>query len=379
MIILLSIYICIYGTAHLYYLVKARRAYYLQGVGYVLLSAVLLFLLLAPIQGRILEAQGHVWPAMIVTWIGYTWMGFLFLFVCLSLPLDIYHLCVGAGQHLTGGDWTGLMLSRRQSLSLATIAAIGLMAYGAYEAYGVETRRVGLTSDKIPAAAKRIRIVQVSDLHLGLMTYPGKLTPIIKAIEQAKPDILVSTGDLVDGHVFKKKEIVAKLNSIQAPMGKYAVTGNHEFYLKSQYGHAFTRAAGFKLLENSAIAIKDWITVIGVDDPAKGEAPSSGAAPENELLGQAPKKGFRVLLKHRPLVSPESKGRFDLQLSGHTHHGQIVPFGLLVSLRYPMENGLIQLPEGGHLYVSKGTGTWGPPIRLLARPEITIIDLIARP
>jgi predicted MPP superfamily phosphohydrolase len=379
MILVLAGYLCIYGTVHLYFLVKARRAYYLQGLGYGLLAAVLLFLMLAPLQGRLLEAQGYVWPAAAVTWIGFLWMGFLFLFLCLSLPLDSYHLLIGAGQRLTGSDWTGLMLSRRQSLGFATAIAIGLMGYGAFEAYQVETRTIVLPSKKIAPSSGRIRIVQISDLHLGIMTFPGRLTPVLEAIRQAKPDVLVSTGDLIDGTVFGKAKIAATLNSLAAPMGKYAVTGNHAYYMNTEAAQAFIENAGFTLLSDRSITIRQLLTIAGVDDPAKRASGDKAMPTEAAILENTPDQVFRLLLKHRPVIDADSKGKFDLQLSGHTHHGQIFPFGLIVFLRYPLRQGLNRITTDSHIYVSSGTGTWGPPLRLLTPPEITVIDIVPNP
>ncbi len=379
MIIFLALYLCIYGTAHLYFLVKARRAYYLHGAGYFLVSAALLFLLLAPIQGRLLEMQGHFWPAVIVTWLGFIWMGFLFLFTCISLPLDAYHIFIGMGQKITGDDLTGFMLSRRQSIAIAIVAACGLLLYGVFEARQVKTRAIALHSQKLPPAAGRIRIVQISDLHMGLMSYPGSLSPAIRAINQAKPDILVSTGDLIDGHLFNENHAAAKLREIPTPLGKYAVTGNHEFYIKANTAQAFTKAAGFTLLQDASVSVKGLLTIVGVDDPANSNRSRNDAEIEAGLLGKISGDPFILLLKHRPAVAAGSSGRFDLQLSGHTHQGQIFPFGFPVSLLYPMGHGLHELAEGGHIYISRGTGTWGPPVRLLAPPEITVIDIIPRP
>jgi predicted MPP superfamily phosphohydrolase len=348
-------------------------------VGYFLLFAALLFLLLAPIQGRLLEAQGHIWLALTVTWLGFVWMGFLYLFICLSLPLDTYHLLIGMGQRLTGCDWTGWMLSRRQSIGIAIIAACGLMAYGALEARRVETRAIRLHSAKIPSTVERIRIVQISDVHAGLMTYPGRLSAAIQAIKQAKPDIVVSTGDLVDSHVCGEDSVAASLREIQAPLGKFAVTGNHEFYMGIKNAQAFTKAAGFTLLQGKPVSVNNLLTIIGVDDPAIGKPNGKDTKAETELLTGLPGNQFPLLLKHRPTVDSGSRGKFDLQLSGHTHQGQIFPFGYLVSLGYPLGHGLRKLSDGSYVYISTGTGTWGPPIRVLAPPEITVIDIVAMP
>jgi predicted MPP superfamily phosphohydrolase len=375
LILLLSLYFCIYGSAHLYVLIKLRRAYYLHGISYGFLSVLLLFLMLAPIQARILEAQGHLVWAIVSAWTGYVWMGFLFIAICLSLPLDGYHLLVGLGQRLMQQDWAHLMLSRRQCVGVAALTALGIMIYGAFEAYHLRIETIALTTTKLPAKAKSVRIVQISDLHLGLMYYPGRLQPVLNAVDTLKPDVLVSTGDLVDGRTPSTELITTKLHALKAPLGKFAVTGNHEFYMGLENSERFIEKAGFQLLRNRSVNAGKHLSITGIDDPTGAAVIGSS---ETELLAANSPTRFSLLLKHRPALSHANQTRFDLQLSGHTHKGQIFPFNLLIALRYPIHCGLHQLkgPNPAHLYVSRGTGTWGPPIRLLAPPEITVIDLI---
>jgi predicted MPP superfamily phosphohydrolase len=302
-------------------------------------------------------------------------MGFLFIAICLSLPLDGYHLLVGLGQRLMQQDWAHLMLSRRQCVGITALAALGIMVYGAFEAYHLRTETISLTTPKLPANAKSVRIVQLSDLHLGLMYYPGRLQPVLNAVETLKPDVLVSTGDLVDGSMPSIELLATKLHGLKAPLGKFAVTGNHEFYMGLENSQRFIEKAGFQLLRNQSVNAGKYLSIAGIDDPTGAAAISPG---EMELLAANFPKRFSLLLKHRPTLTHANHPRFDLQLSGHTHQGQIFPFNLLIGLIYPIHCGLHRLEEAkpAHLYVSRGTGTWGPPIRLLAPPEITVIDLI---
>jgi predicted MPP superfamily phosphohydrolase len=375
LILLLSLYFCIYGSAHLYVLIKLRRAYYLHGISYGLLLVLLLFLMLAPIQARILETQGHLVWAIVSAWIGYVWMGFLLIAICLSLPLDGYHLLVGLGQRLMQQELAHLMLSRRQCVGIAALAALGVVVYGAFEAYHLRIEKIALKTTKLPAKAKSVRIVQISDLHVGLMHYPGRLQPVLNAVDTLKPDLLVSTGDLVDGCTPSTELLATKLHALKAPLGKFAVTGNHEFYMGLENSERFIENAGFRLLRNQSVNVGKHLSITGIDDAAGAAAIGPGEA---ELLAANSPTRFSLLLKHRPTLAHANRIRFDLQLSGHTHQGQIFPFNLLIALRYPIHCGLHQLegPEPAHLYVSRGTGTWGPPIRLLAPPEITVIDLI---
>lgn len=374
LVLFLSLYFCIYGSAHLYLLIKARRAFYLHGVHYFLLYAILTFLILAPINARLLEGQGHWLPAVIMAWIGFVWMGFIFIFVCLSLPLDGYHLLVSTGQHFLGTDWTAIMLSKRQCIGLVALITCAVMAYGAYEAHNIKTEKITIRSSKIPETNAPIRIVQISDAHMGLVFLPWRLAPMINAIQKAKPDMLVSTGDLVDGRLPNPAKLMNTFQSIHTPLGKYAVTGNHEYYTDLEQAADFTQKAGFTLLRNQSITVTKELVITGVDDPAGGHEENSPR--EAELLGRVPDTKFSLLLKHRPEIDSESRGKFDLQLSGHSHKGQIFPFEWVVRLSYPMGHGLRRLSSGGRIYISRGTGTWGPPIRVLAPPEITIIDLI---
>ncbi len=375
LIIFLSLYFCIYGAAHLYLLIKWRRAYYLQGMAYLLLFVVLAFLFLAPINARILDAQGH-WPAaLVMTWAGFLWMGFIFIYVCLAVPLDGYHLLVGAGQRLAEVDWTNLMLSRRQSVGLVVVMTCGLMVYGAVEAHKIPIETVTIRSSRLPPTAARIRIVQISDVHLGPMLYPGRVAAIIKAIDKARPDILVCTGDLVDGPMLHADAVAADFQNISAPMGKFAVTGNHEYYFGIERASAFVKGAGFLLLSSQSVFIGEQMVITGIDDPAGGSSEKDKLT-EAQLSATLPPDRFALLLKHRPVVDPNNEGHFNLQLSGHTHQGQIFPFGLFIRLLYPLGHGLHRIAADSWLYASRGTGTWGPPIRILARPEVTVIDLV---
>jgi uncharacterized protein len=372
--IFIALFLSVYGLAHLYLLIKIRRAFYLGGVHYVLLFAILTFLFLAPVNARLIEGEGHQWAAVALSWIGFTWLGFVFLFVCQALIVDGYHLIVRAAQQVCAADWTAIMLSKRQCLNLLTLSTCAIMVYGAFEAYHIETERVTIRSHKIPAASGPVRIVQISDLHIGPLCFPARLAPVIKAVQAAKPDILVSTGDLIDGRGLRPQALAAALQSLPAPLGKFAVTGNHEFYAGISLASEFTHKAGFTLLRNQSVAVTKDIVIAGVDDPASHDPELK--TKEQELLKSVPQNRFSLLLKHQPRIDADDVAHIDLQLSGHTHKGQIFPFDLLVRLRYPLGYGLRSIAPDRYLYTSRGTGTWGPPIRVLAPPEITIIDIV---
>ena len=199
---------------------------------------------------------------------------------------------------------------------------------------------------------------------------------ILEKVKLAHPDIFVSTGDLVDGQVSRMNGLSDLLSGVTARYGKFAVTGNHEFYAGFAQSKAFTEKAGFRLLRAEAVDIEGIVTVAGVDDPTARAFGLEKNISERQLLGPLPHGRFTVLLKHRPWIDRDSAGLFDLQLSGHVHDGQIFPFTIVTWLYYPVVSGLAHVAAGSRLYVSRGSGTWGPPIRFLAPPEVTVIDLV---
>jgi predicted MPP superfamily phosphohydrolase len=130
------------------------------------------------------------------------------------------------------------------------------------------------------------------------------------------------------------------------------------------------------MLRGEARVVPGLINIAGVDDPTRNRFSSARSVSEKEVLSSLCREGFTLLLKHRPLVAEDALGLFDLQLSGHAHKGQIFPATLLVEAIYPTAAGFLRLEKGSCLYVSRGAGTWGPPIRFLASPEVTVIELV---
>lgn len=235
-----------------------------------------------------------------------------------------------------------------------------------------------LASRKIPATLNGLRIVQISDVHLGLIVRHKRLAKILAAVKDAEPDILVSTGDLVDGQINNLSGLAEMLQEITPRLGKYAVTGNHEFYAGLAESLAFTQKAGFTILRNSGITVTEGFTVAGVDDRTLLYVQPNAELPsEKKMLQSLDRENFILLLKHRPVAAKESLGLFDLQLSGHTHKGQIFPFNIVTLLYFPVHWGCLNPVDHCYLYVSRGSGTWGPPIRFLSPPEVTLIELIS--
>ena len=374
--IFLLVFFLIYGGVHLYLFLGARASLALGVKSGLLLALFMAVMVIAPIIVHGADQSGLRSVALFFAWTGYLWMGFAFLLFCLSLIFDCYRLLVHLGGYLLSCDPSGLVPSARyRFISLVCLAFI-LALYGSFEALRIRTETITVRTSKLPAGIERFRIVQISDLHLGLIVGEKRLNLMLEKVRAATPDMLVSTGDLVDGETNNLSEMAVLLREINPPCGKYAVTGNHEFYAGLDPSVAFTKRAGFTVLRGETAAVGDFLTVAGVDDPTGTIYRNREGKPEKELLAEVPRDRFTVLLKHQPTVTAPSPAPFDLQLSGHTHKGQIFPFTLLTRLAFSYNSGRYRLSNGATLYVSRGTGTWGPPMRLLAPPEVTIIDLV---
>ncbi|MBI5592325.1 MAG: metallophosphoesterase [Deltaproteobacteria bacterium] len=376
MSLFLLTFFLIYGGTHLYFFLKVKAALSPGILSSLFLALFLLLMVFTPVLVRMLENQGLEAFARIAAYAGYLWMGFIFLFFSASLIIDIYHgLLHGAG-FFFHRDFSTLLLASRTALILPLVWGLTTSLYGYFEARDIRTERVVINTPKVPREVGKLTIVQISDVHLGLIVRNARLKRIVAEINGASPDLLVSTGDLVDGQINRMTGLAELLQDIRPRFGKFAVTGNHETYAGLDQAIDFTERAGFKVLRNEGSIAGGLVNVVGVDDPTTERATHSRPAPEKAILSSFPSDRFTLLLKHRPVVDRESPGLFDLQLSGHVHKGQIFPFNLVTHLFYPVKTGFSLISQNAALYVSRGTGTWGPPIRFLAPPEVTVIELI---
>lgn len=365
----------IYGGVHVYTYIRVRCAFAVGPAASACFILFLLFMTVAPILVRVTERGGYEEPARILAYAGYCWMGLLFLFFCASLAIDLYRLSMYSAGLVMRRDFSTLIPSDRTTFLAAFSYAVCFAIYGYFEALNIRTERIVVKSPRIPPEVGRITLVQISDVHLGLIVRTARLQRIIREIKAAKPDILVSSGDLVDGQIDGLAQLVDALRDLKPKYGKYAVTGNHEYYAGIGQAMDFSNKAGFKVLHGEKENVAG-ITIAGVDDPAGLQLGIGRKVGEKELLGTIPRSRFILFLKHRPVVDKESAGLFDLQLSGHIHKGQIFPFSLVTRLFYPAGTGYSRLNDNSVMYVSRGTGTWGPPIRFLAPPEVTVIELV---
>jgi predicted MPP superfamily phosphohydrolase len=369
------VFLLLYGAMNSYLLWKVWAAF--PGLGHLRLgiAAFLLLMVLAPIAVHQLDRAGHAGAARACAAVGYTWLAVVLWFFVLALAADAWCLLVRLA--CAAGAPLRVLLPSPQ----ATVVAVGVLvvlglAWGLVEAQCVYLHRITVTVPGLPRGLEGVTIAQISDLHLGASTGRGRLDKTLRLIEQAHPDVLVATGDLPDSRLENIRPLAEAMRGVSAPLGKFAVLGNHEFYIGLDNSLPFLELAGFRVLRRQAVTVGAGLRIAGVDDPAGRYAGGPDLTDEQAVL-PAEKTAPTILLKHQPAVRESSLGRFDLQLSGHTHGGQILPWHVVTRLVYRHYRGWYDLPGGAVLYATTGSGTWGPPVRLLARPEVALFTLTA--
>ncbi len=278
-----------------------------------------------------------------------------------------------------------VLASRRQFLrGLSSLGVLGsssaLATAGAVQARQLaEIRRVKVPIENLHPDLVGLRIAQISDLHLGPILGRAWLDEVVTAVNQLRPDLIAVTGDLVDGHVEDLREDVAALRRLRAPHGVYFVTGNHEYYWDALAWVEEVRRLGLDVLvnEHRVLALGSaTLMVAGVTDYSARSVLRRHASDPARAVAGAPPTDARLLLAHQPKsIFAARKLAIDLQLSGHTHGGQFFPWNLLIGFFQPLVHGLGRF-DRTWLYVSRGTGTWGPPLRTGVPAEITELELV---
>lgn len=375
-LIFLGIFLTLYGLLHFYFYRKVVKAFHPALPYHILIILILLFLMMTPILMRVIEGRVPDTIYTIITYTGYIWMGIIFLLFSLNLIVDFYRAFLYLLSRVFDPSLVKFMPPHRTTFLVIVTLIAFINIYGFFEAGRIKTEKVKIETHKLPQDTTSFRVVQISDIHFSRTNGLKLADKITGTINSLNPDILISTGDLIDDGLREVEGVQALFRKINPGYGKYAATGNHEFIAGIEKTSRFTRDCGFILLRNETVKINEFLDIAAIDDPGVNRNGTSPLPDETKLLDKLPSDRINLYLKHQPLVKKENIGKFDLQLSGHTHNGQIFPFKFFVRLSYKYIAGLYDLGNNSLLYVSRGTGTWGPPIRFLSPPEVTVIDFV---
>ncbi len=344
-----------------------------RGVALGALCALAATLVLQPIGERWLRPS----RAWLLAWPASLWMGFAFLLL-LGLAASDAILWLAGGVAEAAQDFSrpgpGAGVRAALVLAIALLAGLAALRSGLSPP---QLRRVEFELPRWPAARDGYRIVQISDIHIGPILGRAFAEQVVARVNALAPDLVAVTGDLVDGSVELLKQEVAPFGGLRGRDGVYFVTGNHDHYSGADDWSGAVSGLGMRVLRNERVAIgrgEQAFDLVGVDDHRGGHFGGGREDLDRALAGRDSARPA-ILLAHDPSTFKRASTLgIDLQLSGHTHGGQIWPFGLLVKLVIPTVAG--RYAKGAaQLYVSRGTGFWGPPMRLFAPAEITEIVL----
>ena len=331
-----------------------------------------------------------------LVWSGYLGIGFLsFVFTCVVIR-DLLWLPAGAfnkirmrlSQSTRKKTATNPIENPSRRGFLVNSVNYGILATAAVSTgYGIaearqtpQVKEVPVPISHLPAAFEGFRIVQITDIHISPTFRRSAVEDIVAVVNTLNADIVALTGDLVDGSVRQLADDAAPLGKIKSAQGNYFVTGNHEYYSGAIEWIKEVRRLGFSVLLNEHRIIargKHKIVLAGVTDYREGRMLPDHRSDPHKALKAAPAADVKILLAHQPKNIFEAvRAGYDLQISGHTHGGQFFPWNLLVGFSQPYVSGLHKHADT-QIYVSCGTGYWGPPVRVGSPSEITLIKLVS--
>ena len=370
MSLFLLLFTAVYSALHLVAFLRLRILLPAHGPALKLTLACGVVMLLLPLIVGGLSRLGQEALANALAWPAYLWMGLVVILFAASLaswPVQVVLSWLNNSYLRLG--W--IQPARLMAWLVLILSLAGLL-YGYLEAGSIRAEQLVLPTAKLPAGLKRLRVAVTTDLHLGRTSRSSNLEQVLRMIKRRKADIWLDLGDMVDGAVDLKGPEVRLLASEDPPFGKYVVPGNHENYVGLKRSLPVYRAAGFKPLINRAQTVYGIMNLAGVADQPREIMDRKTM----DTLGEVQNGLFTILMKHRPQVTEGSAKLMDLQLSGHTHGGQIWPFRYVVGLAHRYLDGIYPLPHGAHIFTSRGTGYWGPPVRVFSSPMVLFIDIL---
>jgi predicted MPP superfamily phosphohydrolase len=379
-LIMLSVLLGISGSVHYYFWARLVRDTKLPPPWNRILAIALVVLAVLSVSWILLVRfvpRDIGAPAL---WLTFTWFGVMFFLFVLLVPADLIRVLTGLGMRVGG---SAADPARREFMSrvMGTVVGVGAFGLSGMAAYtglrSVAIKKVPVVLARLPRALSGYRIVQMTDIHVGPTIGQTFIEELVQKSNALDPDMVVITGDLVDGRVSELGKFCEPLRKLRSRDGVYFVTGNHEYYSGVDEWIAFLQTVGIRVLRNERVSIRGQggFDLAGIDDFRAGDF-GNGHGPDlsKALTGRDPSRSL-VLLAHQPKAVVEAaENNVDLQLSGHTHGGQLFPFNYLVALEQPFVAGLHRKKDT-QVYVSCGTGYWGPPMRLGIPAEITEIEL----
>lgn len=334
-----------------------------------------ILLALTYFAGRILERFYLSAFTDALTWVGSFWLAVMLYGFLIVLIVDM----VRVADYFTGFLPEYFFTAKTKAVLLyISMISIGLILIAGYiNAIHPKTTRLAIDIDKQANGLKELNIAIASDIHMGTLIGPRRVGKLVESINRLKPDIILLAGDIVDEDLAPviRQNLGESLKKLNAPLGIYGITGNHEFIGGAEQAVRYLEDHGITMLRDSVIKVADAFYVAGREDRAKGGFSGKSRKEIKEILQGADPGKPVILMDHQPYdLHKAVEAGVDLQLSGHTHHGQLWPLNFITRAIYEVSTGILK-KENTYFYVSKGFGGWGPPVRTGHRPEVVNIRL----
>jgi len=376
-LIFLTVVLVVYGAVNFYIFIRGFQAIP-PGSGWRPWFSLIFWGLASTfILARILERAYPSLLSGIVTWIGSFWLGFMLFFFLSVVLIDLLRLLNSFLHFFPLWIYTDPLQTRLTILFIILGLASLLVAVSFLNARIPRVKELNLVISKPKAVPRDLVIVMASDIHLGTIIASRKANRLVKTINSLHPDLVLFAGDIVDEDLTPviRNDLGGALSRIEAPLGVYGITGNHEYIGGVEAAVKYLEDHGIRMLRDTAVLIQNRFYLVGRDDRDKPRFTGKPRKEIEELLGDLDTGYPVILMDHQPFnLAHHSQLGIDLQLSGHTHDGQLWPLTYLIDAIYEVGWGYKKISDT-HFYVSSGFGTWGPPLRLGNRPEILKINV----
>lgn len=377
MILFFAVFFSVYGLVNFYIFIRGWEAIPPDSPLRMWYLGLFLAGALAFIAGRFLERLWYSFVSEALVWVGSYWLAAMLYFFLAVCALDLLRMANHFFPFLASlftADYAALKL--RAAWTVTGLVALILVA-GHINARIPRIRTLELSIPKKMLGQEGIRIVSASDIHLGTIIGRGRLRAIVEEINALKPDLVLLPGDIVDedlGPVIREN-LGETLRSIHSPNGVYAVTGNHEYIGGAEAACTYLREHGITVLRDSVARLSNGLWIVGREDRSSAQFGGKKRKRLDELMSDVDRSYPVVLMDHQPFHLEEGASQgADVQLSGHTHHGQLWPLNFITEAVYELSWGYTR-KGNTHVIVSTGVGTWGPPVRTGNRPEIILLTL----
>lgn len=376
-VIFFAVFFTVYGIINFYIFIRGWQAIPQGSQLRTLYLVVFLTLSLAFIAGRFLE---RAWPSPAtesLVWIGSFWFAAMLYFFLAVVVLDLLRVVNAAVSIYPSWVIANYDVAKVWIMAGTIVLVSIILAAGHLNASFPRIRELKIPIPKTVEGTTSFTVVSASDIHLGTIIGRERLDAIVEKINALNPDLVLFPGDIVDedlGPVIRGN-LGEALRSIRAKFGVLAITGNHEFIGGVEQACAYLSEHGITMLRDSVVRVGPGITVVGREDRSIGQFKGKRRKPLEEIMVNADRKSPVILMDHQPFGLDDAvRNGVDLQISGHTHHGQLWPLNYITEAIYELSWGYIRKATT-HLYVSSGVGTWGPPVRTGNTPEIVRFTL----